>query len=702
MKRFFLILFIGVIILGSAWPVGFEARAASNTLASGTFSIKGISINQKTYIPLREAFEGTGYKVQWLAESKTVAVDGPDHQLLLRDRDVYFVKDGVLKRAQSAPVSRNGRLLLPLETAKIIFKEVALLNKDTIAISKAFNDETATLPRLKDQTEYQKLLSFFPQQPELMYAGRDVVFETTAMDSNTAAPSADSGAGDFSQTNNQVSGVDEADLVKTDGQFLYTIKENRVQIFKLGRESLGPHLEIDDPKFYPQQLFVSEDYLIVLGTGTQDNLQLDVSPGRIGIMPIPYYTNTQVALYALDDLGAKKVTRLMQYDVPGSITAARLIDHYVYLITNEYSYQPLEVQDIAYFPGHISAQTMFTAGINLQDLTESGFHLETYLGAGHTAYVSQDALYLAGQAYSGMWWRQSTPNSDLYSFDLSEGKINFRAKGSVPGYLLNQFSMDTYNDYFRVATTQWTYNEKTQDTTTSNDIYIFDKNLVRIGELTGLAPGENIYSTRFMGSKLYMVTYRQVDPFYVIDLAIPEAPKVLGYLKIPGYSNYLHPYDDKTIIGIGMETKDLGDRVVNAGVKLSLFDISDLNNPIEKDKLIIGTGNSYTDVSWDHKAFLFDKVKNLMALPIMAETAQGFHTSKDAYIISFTDQGLLNLRGIISHHPGDLPSTSDYAYDWSTHIQRILYVGNDLYTLSDKYLQLNDLNTLEAIKAIKR
>ena len=201
-------------------------------------------------------------------------------------------------------------------------------------------------------------------------------------------------------------------------------------------------------------------------------------------------------------------------------------------------------------------------------------------------------------------------------------------------------------------------------------------------------------------NKVYMVTFRQVDPFYVIDTTTPEKPVVLGYLKIPGYSSYLHPYDDKTLIGVGMETKMVQGRVVNDGVKISLFDVSDFNNPVEKDKVILGTGNSSTDVTYDHKAFLFNKEKNILAIPVQIISGDYTRLSKDAYVFNFTTEGMLNFKGRIAHST-TFESESSY-YDHNDSVTRIMFIGNDLYTLSNNWLKLNDFETLKSLDVLRR
>jgi uncharacterized secreted protein with C-terminal beta-propeller domain len=196
----------------------------------------------------------------------------------------------------------------------------------------------------------------------------------------------------------------------------------------------------------------------------------------------------------------------------------------------------------------------------------------------------------------------------------NDGSINYLSKGEVPGRLLNQYSMDEDGNKFRLATTSDYYSQYRNYR--YNNVYVLDQNLNTIGSLEQIAPDEQIYSARFMGDRLYLVTFKQVDPFFVIDLSTDQ-PKVLGKLKLPGFSNYLHPYDQTHIIGIGRETTEnqFGGGI-QEGVKVALFDVSDVENPVVIDTYTIGSVGTDSEVLYDHKALLFDKGKNILSLPI--------------------------------------------------------------------------------------
>src|SRR3989338_2141236 len=204
--------------------------------------------------------------------------------------------------------------------------------------------------------------------------------------------------------------------------------------------------------------------------------------------------------------------------------------------------------------------------------------------------------------------------SVIHRIALSSGAIDYKGSGEVPGRPLNQFSMDESGGYFRIATTS--QQNQLRDGSSSNNVYILDSALKITGRLEGLAKGERIYSARFIGERGYMVTFKKVDPLFVIDLT-PTNPRVLGELKIPGFSDYLHPYDENHIIGVGKETgENEWGGISTKGVKVALFDVTDVEKPKLVDQYEIGEQGTDSEALQDHKAFLFDKDKKLLVLPV--------------------------------------------------------------------------------------
>ena len=298
----------------------------------------------------------------------------------------------------------------------------------------------------------------------------------------------------------------------------------------------------------------------------------------------------------------------------------------------------------------------------------------------------------------------------IHKIAIGNGAISYGARGDVAGSLKDQFAMDEYNGDLRVATTSNVYTAR--GSYEYNNVFVLDSGMKTIGTLTHIAEQEQIYATRFIGDRLYMVTFKRVDPFFVIDLADPSNPKILGKLKIPGFSDYLHPYDATHIIGLGKETatNDWGG-VSTKGLKLALFDVADVNNPRQIDKVEIGDAGSDSAALTDHKAFLFDKEKNLLVIParvvknqvpVVAEKT-GIERPVQptiwygAYVFGVTPEAGFTLRGTVEHGTG---SDNYYYYGSSQNeVKRSLYIGNVLYTLSSKKIlanPLSDINTTVA------
>jgi uncharacterized secreted protein with C-terminal beta-propeller domain len=293
----------------------------------------------------------------------------------------------------------------------------------------------------------------------------------------------------------------------------------------------------------------------------------------------------------------------------------------------------------------------------------------------------------------------------IHKISIDEANLDYITKGSVPGRLLNQFSMDEHDDRLRVATTVEYYTQY-QGTVRSNAVYVLDENLEIVGGLDEIAPDESIFSARFMGDRLYLVTFQQIDPFFVIDLS-SDTPKILGELKIPGFSNYLHPYDEDHVIGVGRDTKEVGSgRVQQLGVKIALFDVSNVSDPKVVDDFVIGDSSTHSEALNDHKAFFFDKKKDILSIPISSDlkSLEGVSGAKmiapdwnrwnGFYVFGMDTRDGINLKGTVTHTEND---SRFYGMGHS----RTFYIEEVLYTASDLYLKMNSINDLKDVNSIK-
>jgi len=543
-------------------------------------------------------------------------------------------------------------------------------------------------------------------------------------DALTPAP-ADS---DYSTTNIQVAGVDEADIIKTDGGYIYFASDNKTIIVKAYPPEQAQILSEIELEGTIIGIFINEDRLVLFEQETPYYLYYDDLPVVREHDIMPYISpKTFIKVYDVSDKENPQLQRELSSN--GQYVSSRMIGDYAYVVINEPVYEEegelslpeihfggneteIPATDIYYsdVPDYYYMYTTIIA-INTQNDDQEPTYETILLGASSNLYVSLNDIYLTFPVWGTdilgreVW---DSPKSSIHRIHIEGDEIKYVASGEVPGMVLNQFSMDEYDGHFRVATT--TYGE-----TTSNNVFILDMGLNIVGSLEDLAPGETIYSARFMGERGYLVTFKQVDPLFVIDLSDPYNPEELGYLKVTGYSDYLHPYDENHLIGIGKETTDAGEFAWYQGVKISLFDVTDVGNPREISKLEIGDRGTESPVLWDHKAFLFDKSRNLMVMPIMeakvdvtkyseAELvwAYGEPVWQGAYVFHVSPDTGIGLDGRITHieNLGDLEQGYYYYYSPFS-VERSLYIGDVLYTISQAKIKMNSLENLDYINEVE-
>jgi len=259
--------------------------------------------------------------------------------------------------------------------------------------------------------------------------------------------------------------------------------------------------------------------------------------------------------------------------------------------------------------------------------------------------------------------------------------------------------MDESNGFFRIATTinRWSWDGSTAQGSSWSNLYVLDSDMNRVGALEKLAPGERIYAARFIGERCYLVTFRETDPLFVIDLAKPEAPTVLGELKIPGFSTYLHPYDSDHIIGFGHDADE--NTGFTQGLKLALFDVSDVSNPQLKHKVILGGLGSHSPLLYNHKALWFDKERQLLGFPVQiteksdaADPNNGWSIKsvfEGAYVYQLTPENGFVQKAAITHQ------SNLSQWNYRDYIDRLLTIDDQLYTLSESRIQSQDLLNFE-------
>jgi len=605
---------------------------------------------------------------------------------------------------------------------------------------------------------------------------------------------------DYSKTNIQVEGVDEADIIKTDGKYIYVLAYSELFIIDAVPAEKSKIISSISFKSRPKEIYIADNRLAVIGSN--ENLNDERW----------YFKDLRSEFTFIDIFDISNVenpVKIKNLNFEGSYISSRVVDEKIYLVLSQYiktankdNLLPVLIDDgnilssdcslglkcfspDVYYLEENYDSYRFTS-INSIDFKGQGdvISTQTYLlKSGQNIYSSLKNLYITytqrndnevilipeiikflkpkvnaedrrkleemESDYSELDYESLEVIYDIFSnleegavseldmqkiliralvkeadniertiihkLSLNNGYVDYKTSTSVPGYILNQFFLDE-DEYenLRIATTQSVFEgfidldkeldgEIDMDFSASN-LFVLSPDLKILDSVRGLAKGERIYSVRFLGKRAYIVTFDEIDPLFVIDLSNPVKPILLGELKIPGYSTYLHPYDENTLIGFGRDT-DIGQfgGVINAGLKLSLFDVLDPANPKELDSFIIGNSRSDSLALYNHKAFLFSREKNLLLVPAFLHnyTEEGFSIG-GAMVLSI-DNNKFKFRGLIDHSDNGKSSNYD---NWcgaaccDNSVQRGLYINDAIYTFSNKYLKANSLNDLRDLSSV--
>ena len=592
-----------------------------------------------------------------------------------------------------------------------IIMAIVLPNKNIAPINEVTDEQTKISQELPKVENFKNLYAMLKTRTTNRYTIDDMLSVDSITNANSKNETATNEvANDYSKTNTQVQGVDEADIVKTDGTYIYYLTNEKLTIINTENASQMKEMSTIkfDETFTPEELFLNNDKIIVIGK----RYEYDKTERKIGIDEDYLYPNymdktyTSAKLYNVKDKINPALERTVE--VEGDYLTARMIGSNVYIASNKYmyyayicnTYKSTELNEDDFKPHYLDTATSNeTKSINfdciyyIPEFEDTNYlnivafnitnnqeaNVESYLGAGEEIYASKENLYVTKTKYDYERKNKTSITTEIYKFNLNNANCTFAKAGDVPGSVLNQFSMDECNGYFRIATTDSTSWNSESNT---NNLYVLNENLETIGKIEGLAKGERIYSVRFMGNRAYMVTFVETDPLFVIDLSNPTTPTVLGELKIPGYSKYLHPYDETHLIGIGEDTEVVnygyGDRVVTNGMKMAMFDVTDPNNPQELYNVKIGEKGTYSELLYNHKALLFSKEKNIIAFPISITENDYKVTFQGAIVYGVSLEKGFELKTKISN------SATDYDRYYSRNrVERIIYIKDTLFTLSN-------------------
>ncbi|MDP3387144.1 MAG: beta-propeller domain-containing protein [Eubacteriales bacterium] len=664
----------------------------------------------RTLVPLRAISEHFGAVVSYneIAREASITFNGRTFVFPI-DKNYYTViEPGVVDKTvvfDTESLIIQDRTMVPLRIicedvlGKVVGydSKVITVSTQTIAIDTVMVNEVKTkigqAIKVSSMMELNRIISGMT----LYATERDAKNESLA-------PS----AGDFSDTNEQVAGVNEADVIKTDGKYIYVALGKSIKIYLAnnGKPILTDEIEMSvdpDTGQYIQltEMYVDGDRLVVLGARNSfyDWIRPIPEPMESTERSImPYRENksyTYCGIYSIDQNGKSHLIK--ELEIEGSLLSSRKIDNVVYLVTNKYlyynidsdnfiptfrdttqnnDYKQIPIDRIMYYPNRLSSNYLIISAIDIMDDKEPA-SINAFLGSGNLVYMSNNALYVAGNDFYTIWGTIT----NVSKFNVIGTKIGFAGGGMVDGSILNQFSMDEFEGNLRVATTNWQQDSK-------NAVYILDGSLNQIGSIENIAPTERIYSTRFMGDKGYIVTFRQIDPLFVLDLSDPTAPKITGELKIPGFSNYLHPISQDVLLGIGQDVDEKNG--TQLGIKLSLFDVSDQGKPREINNLVLGSSGSYAEVLNNHKALMLNPDKDMIAFDASLSNISGDYQTSYFYgalIIEAREDGTLKVLQQISNEG-----------IYGSYVKRVIYIGDILYYVLDDNIRAFNINTFKEIR----
>ncbi len=532
----------------------------------------------------------------------------------------------------------------------------------------------------------------------------------------------DPGAPSHSSTNVHEAGVDEPDVVKSDGRRIVTVAGGGLTVVNAATRRIAgtvplPGVVGPEPYWQPggANLLLHGDRALVLLPGYGFALakpQPDAGPGLPGPQPV---AGSRLILV---DVAALRV--LATFTLDGQYVDARQVDGTVRLVTRSaprlgfaYPTAPGDERSATrtnqgviarstiedWLPRHevdvdgvrrtervpcerVSRPASYTGSSMLTvytldlagpaDQVLDGVDPVTVVADGHTVYGTASSLYVAND----LSWRPERPRTELFRFDVfGTGPPRFAASGAVPGSLLNQYALSEYDGHLRVATT--TSSDRAERSESAVRVLAERRGrLTVVGRVDGLGRGERIYAVRFIGPVGYVVTFRQVDPLYTVDLSDPRRPRAVGELKVTGYSAYLHPVGDGRLVGVGAEADDQGRR---EGAQVSLFDVGEPARPVRLDRYLV-PGGAWSLVEHDPHAFLYWPRTGLLSIPVL----NAGH-APETILLSVRDDRL-DVLGKVGH---DRAAGAGYGQ-----IHRSLVVGDSLWTLSDRGLQANDLRTL--------
>ncbi|MEE1061817.1 MAG: beta-propeller domain-containing protein [Ruminococcus sp.] len=546
------------------------------------------------------------------------------------------------------------------------------------------------------------------------YAYFDIEESFDSVQTNSATDSLTMGTADkHSTTNVQVEGVDEADVVKTDGKYIFSVSDNEIFIVDSnnGDPQLITSIEIE---YTVNDIYIGANKLVVVAEANSNTEHY--------YEDVAYYTglnidtDTVLLIYNLTDIAnPEKVSELTQ---SGNCISTRKIGDVVYLTTTYYVYDYESIKKEkpeTYCPVYsengtkecMPADSIITCGeiASIEYLTVASVDLNkpeefadmcSVLGGGSDIYASHNNIYVTSYCQI-----DSQSGTEIIRLSIDGTEIEENGSLSVKGHILNQFSMDEHDGYFRIVTeffpTFVTNDSASVDLNeSSTTLYVYDKNLELVGQTDAVGQGEDVKSVRFDGDIAYFVTFIQTDPVFAVDLSDPTNPKVLSELKIPGFSEYLHVMSEDLLLGFGREADPMTGR--SEGLKLSMFDISDKTNVTEKTTLVFTAAPTYSEAEHNHKAVYIDLENKIIGVPY---TYYGNKGNSYMYAVFKYDEAKNEFVCLKEIEVGNSYYVDDSDSPDATSFSRGMRIGNYFHIVTENdiitfdYTDFNKISSLE-------
>lgn len=552
-----------------------------------------------------------------------------------------------------------------------------LKNTEQVALENTEQtEEIDTIPTAKDYDEiYAYVKNVYEEQDweiDIPLFGAGVAREESA---DSVGNRGIQQSQDYSTTNVRQEGVDEADTAKTDGRYLYVLKDNNRTVSIVDTKNnmkVVSNIEVGEEDFIHEFYVLADSHQLVIlyAKGNDASSEFDDDALYMG-------NSDQICVFTYDVSDVKQPKKMGELTQSGNYTSSRISEGYLYLFSSYNVNTDFREDDPDSFVPYVGARKIAASDVYLPEINRGCMYeivtsisleepekivdTKAIFTEGGELYVSNENIYY----YETNWGEDNeSETTTIRKISYEKGKLNAVARCKLNGYLEDSFSIDEYEGYLRMVMTVGE----------TNSVYVMDEKLKMTGKIEGLAKDERIYSARFFGETGYFVTFRETDPLFTVDLSNPKDPKIIGKLKIPGFSEYLHFYGENHLLGIGMNVDEEG--ITTDGMKLTMFDISDKTNVKEEATYLME--NVYSaDVTYDYKAGLINAERNIIGFAAYPEGCQNY------YLFHYDKE-----KGFVCDMEEEINGNASRS-------ARGLYIGDTLYVIQGNVIESYDLMTYE-------